>query len=340
MAAQHRHGADAQERTAHAWRCYDFRCQAWVAPFSGPHAGFVRGASAEAEPGRDDGCSGGSPGVGDPLTGLRRAPASVEARGSSPRLFTRPRVTPPRGGVSSAARGPPCGGRRGVGSGLGLRGDRDPRGHRPQASCPLTGHGHRDHVGVVAACEERASACPSPDRGLPPEVLDDVGWVVQAPWPVAADRGGRAAGPGAVAHGATGHWRPRQAGSASPTGGRRQGFTWAGRACARGWRRAGGSVTARPSAWKTSCGAGVAPAHVGAPPPRGRPPGGRARPPEILPPQEGVETTRGSLAVPKGLFAGLVRRRWSRSHGRVPRVPREVPSAPCSCAREATALAS
>ncbi len=91
-------------------------------------------------------------------------------------------------------------------------------------------------------------------------------------------------------------------------------------------------MTARPSAWKTSCGAGVAPAHVGAPPPRGRPPGGRARPPEILPPQEGVETTRGSLAVPKGLFAGagpltnrFGRARGDRARGELPRVPQARP---------------
>jgi hypothetical protein len=45
------HGADAQERTAHAQRCYDFRCQAVLREsVTGPSSLFTRRASDEKEP--------------------------------------------------------------------------------------------------------------------------------------------------------------------------------------------------------------------------------------------------------------------------------------------------
>ena len=44
--------------------------------------------------------------------------------------------------------------------------------------------------------------------------------------------------------------------------------------------------------------------HFGEPPQMGRAPGGPARLPAILPQEEGFETKRGGLAVPKSIFAG------------------------------------
>ena len=56
---------------------------------------------------------------------------------------------------------------------------------------------------------------------------------------------------------ATGPGPPRRAWRASPTGGQRQGWTGARRACARRPRRAGCAVPGRTSACKTRWGAGV-----------------------------------------------------------------------------------
>src|SRR5262245_14054130 len=72
------------------------RCQARLRPgvdmtsnvkggpqiFLGLPAVLVLGISAEAEPARGDGCSGCSPWGGSHLPCLRRAPASVSARGA------------------------------------------------------------------------------------------------------------------------------------------------------------------------------------------------------------------------------------------------------------------
>ena len=62
------------------WRCYDFQCQAFAADFVGCHDFFVLGASERPEPVRYDGGSCGYPWVGSHLTGIRRGPASLEAR--------------------------------------------------------------------------------------------------------------------------------------------------------------------------------------------------------------------------------------------------------------------
>jgi len=134
---------------------------------------LVLGASAAAEPGRADGCSGGSPGVGSHLTGRRRVPAALEARVASLRLFTRPRVTPPRGGASAPACGHTCGGR---GSrALGLVACRCPRhlwGHGPQQAPPRPGPGHG---GRCAGGHDSSVAWTPPDLGLPAALLADRG---------------------------------------------------------------------------------------------------------------------------------------------------------------------
>src|ERR671930_308935 len=102
---------------------------------------FHLGASAEAEPVKDDGCSCCYPWVGYHLPCLRRVPASVSARVSSPSLFTLPRVTPHRGCASSDARWKPSVLRGQASEGLlGLGCDRQLFGHGPHEAREFTGN--------------------------------------------------------------------------------------------------------------------------------------------------------------------------------------------------------
>src|SRR5215831_8850420 len=73
---------------------------------------------------------------------------------------------------------------------LDLRCYRELLGHRPPASHPLTGHGHRDHIGMFASCEESSGSCTQPDLGLPTAVLDHVRLLLKAPLAMAPDLGG------------------------------------------------------------------------------------------------------------------------------------------------------
>src|SRR5262249_14363203 len=112
----------------------------------------VLGASADAEPGKDDGCSCGSPWVGYPLPCRRRVPASLSARVSLRSLGTLPRVPPHRGCASSEARwhlstwrGPGATARRGFG------GARQLWGHGPPAARAGTGQSDGDAGGLGAS---------------------------------------------------------------------------------------------------------------------------------------------------------------------------------------------
>lgn len=171
---------------------------------------FPLRASAEAAPGKDAGGAGGSPGVGAPLPGVRRGPASGSARVSSPRLCTLPRVPPPRGGASAEARWQPAVLRGEASAGLlGVGCARQLGGHGPQAARPGTGHRPGDAGRMVAAGPERAGALAPPAWGFPAAVRPPLGVFCQAQWPRAAPRGGRAGGPG------TCHERPAGLGGAS-----------------------------------------------------------------------------------------------------------------------------
>ena len=171
---------------------------------------FPLRASAEAAPGKDAGGAGGSPGVGAPLPGVRRGPASGSARVSSPRLCTLPRGPPPRGGASAEARWQPAVLRGEASAGLlGVGCARQLGGHGPQAARPGTGHRPGDAGRMVAAGPERAGALAPPAWGCPAAVRPPLGVFCQAQWPRAAPRGGRAGGPG------TCHARPAGLGGAS-----------------------------------------------------------------------------------------------------------------------------
>jgi hypothetical protein len=75
-------------------------------------------------------------------------------------------------------------------------GDRHLSGKSPHASRELTRHGDGDEVRLVAACHQWSGAFAAPDLGLPPEVLDPLGWLFASPWQRSAHLGGRALGPG------------------------------------------------------------------------------------------------------------------------------------------------
>jgi hypothetical protein len=86
----------------------------------------------------------------------------------------------------------------------GLRCAGDRSGHGPQASRQLTGHGPGHDRGVCASCPEASVPFTEAPLGVPPDVLDDCGVGVEAPWHMSAGFRGRARGPGAFAEAAAG----------------------------------------------------------------------------------------------------------------------------------------
>src|SRR2546430_3587350 len=102
-------------------------------------------------------------------------------------LFTRSRVAPLRGGVSSdawwrtfsvvgymAICQSACGGHRHL------------WGHSPQKAREFPGHGHDPLVRVCATRDEASRALTQPDLGCPADGLDDVRWLFEPPLQVAA----------------------------------------------------------------------------------------------------------------------------------------------------------
>jgi len=98
---------------AETWRWYDFRCQEWATDCLAFSSSSWRRPLEEAEPGRDDGWSCGSPWDGAHLPCLRRVSASLAARGvvataERQRGFphtgaaSRPMAKPSRGTTSGA----------------------------------------------------------------------------------------------------------------------------------------------------------------------------------------------------------------------------------------------
>jgi hypothetical protein len=61
---------------------------------------------------------------------------------------------------------------------------------------------------MLAACEPWSIALAQPDLGVPAEVLDDLGVVVQSPWQGPTHVGGISVGPGACNERATGLGSP------------------------------------------------------------------------------------------------------------------------------------
>jgi hypothetical protein len=68
-------------------------------------------------------------------------------------------------------------------------------GHGPQTGDEFPGDGHHDLMGVCPPCAQLSVAWTAPDLGLPAEVLDEVGWLCEAPWQMSAPLGGVAIGP-------------------------------------------------------------------------------------------------------------------------------------------------
>jgi hypothetical protein len=76
-------------------------------------------------------------------------------------------------------------------------GDRPLLGNGPHEAGERPGTGHGDSMGVLALGHEPSVTLTQPDLGFPPDVLDHLGWCVQAQWHMSADLGGGARGPGA-----------------------------------------------------------------------------------------------------------------------------------------------
>jgi hypothetical protein len=154
-------------------------------------------SSAETEPVRHDGCSGGYPWVESHLTGVRRVPAAVEARASSTSLCTPPRATPHRGGGSADGRshvrehqGRAC-------HGLRLSRPRDLLGDGPQAGDHFPRPGHDQLVGLLPASPPAAVAVAPPRLRLPPAILERRRACFETALEMAAHLGRRAVGPSA-----------------------------------------------------------------------------------------------------------------------------------------------
>jgi hypothetical protein len=124
-------------------------------------------------------------------------------------LLTLTRVTPHRGGASSdgyghltvkpfgtldsTTRRPPY-----------LGGARDLLGNRPHTRAQLTGHGHDDLMRMFAPCAELTIAFAQPGLGLPTEVWERLGELLQAALQVSAHVGWVAIRPGPFDQGPTG----------------------------------------------------------------------------------------------------------------------------------------
>ena len=80
---------------------------------------------------------------------------------------------------------------------LDLRFYRNLLGNGPHASHQLTGHGHRDHVGMFASCDESSGSFTQPDLGLPTDVLDDFWLFFESQLEMSTDLGRIAVRPGA-----------------------------------------------------------------------------------------------------------------------------------------------
>jgi hypothetical protein len=120
-------------------------------------------------------------------------------------LFTRSRVAPLRGGVSSAARWRTfsvVGSMTICQSALG--GHRHLLGHRPQKAREFPGNGHDHLVRVFATRDEASIALTKPDLGCPADVLDDLRWLFEPPLQVAADLRRIALRPGPFDQGVSG----------------------------------------------------------------------------------------------------------------------------------------
>ena len=85
-----------------------------------------------------------------------------------------------------------------------LGGDRDLRGTSPHTRAQLTGHGHDDLIGMFAPGAELPIACAQPGLGLPTDVLERLGELLQAELQVSAHVGWVARRPGPFAQGPTG----------------------------------------------------------------------------------------------------------------------------------------
>jgi hypothetical protein len=129
-------------------------------------------------------------------------------------LLTLTRVTPHRGCASSdgywnltlkpfgtldsATRRPPY-----------LGGDRDLLGNSPHKRDQLTGNGHDALIRMFAPCAELPIAFAQPGLGLPTDVLERLGELLQAELQVSAHVGRVAIGPGPRDQGPTGMGIPR-----------------------------------------------------------------------------------------------------------------------------------
>jgi hypothetical protein len=154
---------------------------------------FILRPSEELELVRSDGCSCGSPWVGSPLTGIRRVPAAIEARGGLP--------------VSSRRRGWPHTGAASLPMTCGLLGVgcyRKLLGHGPHEGEQRTRHSQHHLVSVVACGQAVAVAFAQSHVGVPTEVLARVGGLFPSPVQMPTDCGGVARGPSPCDDGAPG----------------------------------------------------------------------------------------------------------------------------------------
>jgi hypothetical protein len=133
--------------------------------------------------------------VGDQLTWVHRVPASLAAGGCLPVLSRRrrlhhPGAAPlPLGGVAALRQDD--GGMRG--GPWALLGDGPPQGDE------VPGASHHDLMSLFPLCAQRAVACAEPYWRLPAALVDGLGELFQASWPVAPALRRSTGGPGAFA---------------------------------------------------------------------------------------------------------------------------------------------